>query len=179
MKLVFNIIIAFIGLVVLLPVFMISTILILMIDRMPPFFVQERIGVNRSKFSILKFRTMKSDKITGLGRVLRRTGIDEIPQLINILKGDMSIVGPRPLTESDVLRLGWDLEYYKKRWNVKPGIIGLAQLSPICHKKMSWMFDRSYIENRSFGLDMKILFSSMAVPFVGKDKVKNWIYPKR
>ncbi len=122
---------------------------------------------------------MKNGEITFLGRVLRRTGIDEIPQFINVLKGDMSIVGPRPLTKSDIIRLGWDSDYHMQRWNLKPGIVGLAQLSPVCHKKMSWFYDKTYILKHNFILDLKIIFSCLAIPFVGKRRVKAWIHTSK
>lgn len=119
---------------------------------------------------------MLDGKITFFGKVLRKTGIDEIPQLINIVKGDMSFVGPRPLTKADIDRLQWNDPYYNKRWNLKPGIVGLAQLSPVCHKKMSWYLDKYYINEHTFGLDMKILTSSFLIPFVGKSQMKKWMH---
>lgn len=119
---------------------------------------------------------MKDGEVTFVGRVLRRTGIDELPQLINILKGDMSFIGPRPLTLADIERLEWDSAYYEKRWELRPGIVGLAQLSPICHKKMSWYLDKYYIQEQSMLLDMKILFSSILIPFVGKSQMKKWMH---
>ena len=143
---------------------------------MNPFFIQQRIGKNKRPFTIIKFRTMKNDKVTVFGKILRKTGIDELPQLINILKGEMSFVGPRPLTLEDVIRLGWDNIYYDQRWNMKPGIVGLAQLSPICHKKMSWYLDRHYIHRQNFILDLKIITWAVLIPFVGKDQMKKWLH---
>ncbi len=121
---------------------------------------------------------MKNGEITFIGSILRKTGIDEIPQLFNILKGDMNFIGPRPLTEFDVKRLQWDSDYYKPRWNVKPGLTGLAQLSPICHKKISYFYDQYYAKNKRLKLDMKILFASILIIFVGKESVKKRINKK-
>ena len=80
---------------------------------------------------------MDNNKITALGNFLRRTGIDEIPQLINILIGDMNFIGPRPLTKQDIIRLEWNTNFHDIRWGIKPGITGLSQLSPICNKRVS------------------------------------------
>ena len=130
-------------------------------------------------FRIYKLRTMKNGKITLIGQVLRKTGIDEIPQLINVLKLEMSIVGPRPLTKKDIVRLEWDSEFYNKRWNMRPGIVGLAQLSPMCHKKMSWFYDHYYIAQNNFMMDIKIICASAVIPILGKKKVKKWIHKKK
>src|SRR5262245_31337799 len=92
------------------------------------FFRQPRLGYRRRPFSILKFRTMRDGQVTRVGRVLRATGLDEVPQFVNILAGHMSAVGPRPLTEADVLRLGWDASECDFRWAARPGLTGLAQL---------------------------------------------------
>ena len=176
MKALADISLAFIALLTLLPILILVALLILLFEMKTPFFIQERIGRHKNPFKIIKFRTMKDGKITTLGKLFRKTGIDEIPQLINILKGDMSFVGPRPLTSADIERLGWDIDYYDRRWEFKPGIVGLAQLSPICHKKMSWYLDRHYIEQQNFMLDMKIITFSFLIPFVGKAQMKKWMH---
>src|SRR5439155_845249 len=92
------------------------------------FFRQPRVGYRRRPFSILKFRSMRDGRPTRIGRVLRANGLDEVPQFINILRGEMSGVGPRPLTAEDVDRLGWTSADVDFRWQVKPGLTGLAQL---------------------------------------------------
>jgi lipopolysaccharide/colanic/teichoic acid biosynthesis glycosyltransferase len=171
-----DILLAFIFLVALSPILLLIVLIILLVEFKTPFFIQERIGQHKKEFRIIKFRTMLDGKITFLGKILRKTGIDELPQMINILKGDMSFVGPRPLTKADIERLDWDKEYYKERWELKPGIVGLAQLSPICHKKMSWYLDKYYIKEHSFALDMKILTSSFLIPIVGKAQMKKWMH---
>jgi len=127
---------------------------------------QKRLGKNKKLFVIYKFRSMQDGKITVLGKILRKLGIDELPQLINIVLGQMSIVGPRPLTEQDVVRLGWEKEV--KRWSVKPGITGKAQLQGVCDAQLSLQNDLYYIENKCFSLDMKIFLKSLFVPLKGK-----------
>lgn len=122
---------------------------------------------------------MSNGQITAIGKVLRKTGIDELPQLVNILFNQMSFVGPRPLTESDIRRLEWNDSFHEKRWSVKPGIVGLAQLAPVCHKKMSWFYDQLYLKNQSFWLDIKIIIGAALIPLVGKQTVKNWIHGKK
>ena len=178
-KLILDIMGAFIALMVLSPFLIIVILSIWVVERKPAFFIQVRIGKNKEEFRIYKFRTMWEDKITGIGRILRKTGIDELPQLVNIVKGDMSFVGPRPLTFSDIKRLEWDTAYYNKRWGVGPGIVGLAQLAPVCHKKMSWFYDQLYLEKQSIALDIRIMIAAAVIPLVGKQTVKNWIHGKR
>ena len=97
-------------------------------DGGPVFFRQLRAGLDRREFEVLKFRTMRDGAVTRAGRWLRLSGLDELPQFLNVLYGQMSIVGPRPLTVSDIERLGWTEGEVLRRWNVKPGITGLAQI---------------------------------------------------
>ncbi|MCH2235287.1 MAG: sugar transferase [Crocinitomicaceae bacterium] len=163
----------------LFPFLFFVSILILVFDQQNPIFIQERLGLMKRQFRIYKLRTMKRDKITKLGAVLRKTGIDELPQILNIVKGDMSFVGPRPLTVADVERLGWTAEYYTKRWNKRPGIVGLAQLSPICDRKVSWFLDKRYVEQAKFGLDIKIIVSSALILFMGKTKIQKRFYGRK
>lgn len=169
---------AAIALLALLPLLILVAIVVFVADQQSPFFVQERVGKKKVLFRIIKFRTMRNNKVTPLGRLLRKTGIDELPQLLNIISGKMSFVGPRPLTKEDVQRLCWDDDYYSQRWSMKPGIVGLAQLSPVCHKKMSWYLDRYYIQEQNFFLDLKIITWSILIPVVGKDKMKKWLHNK-
>jgi lipopolysaccharide/colanic/teichoic acid biosynthesis glycosyltransferase len=170
---------ALIALLVLSPIFIIISLIIWLFEQKPAFFLQNRVGTNKNEFTIYKFRTMADGKITFIGNVLRKTGIDELPQLLNILKGDMAFVGPRPLTMQDIVRLEWNTPYYNERWSISPGIVGLAQLAPACNKKMSWFYDKLYLEKKSFGLDVKIILAASLIPFVGKSYVKKWIHGKR
>lgn len=176
MKRILDIIFSFIGLILLLPILLIVALIIILLERKSAFFFQSRLGINKNPFQIYKFRTMHENEITKIGKILRKTGIDELPQLVNVLKGDMSFVGPRPLLDSDIIRLGWEGDFYRKRWNVRPGITGLAQLCAKCHKRYTWIHDRYYVEHTSLCLDMKLLFLSFAIPFLGKSIVKNFIY---
>lgn len=145
-------------------------------DRATPVFIQERIGLNKEPFLVYKIRTMHHDKITGIGRILRKTGIDELPQLFNIMKGEMNFVGPRPLTKADIVRLNWNDKTKEIRWSVRPGITGLAQLVNVCDANVSWDCDMQYIEARSIKTDLKILWKSFLVPFIGKQKAKQIIH---
>jgi lipopolysaccharide/colanic/teichoic acid biosynthesis glycosyltransferase len=95
------------GLAVFSPVLVAFAAAVLLDNGGPLFFQQERLGYGRRRFNVLKFRSMRDGKITRVGRLLRATGLDELPQFINILRGEMSAVGPRPLTADDVARLGW------------------------------------------------------------------------
>ncbi len=179
LKLIFDICFALMVLIILSPILLLVVLLILIVERKSPFFFQKRIGIHKVEFRIYKFRTMLNNEITPLGKVLRKTGIDELPQLVNIIKGQMSFVGPRPLTDADIKRLEWNDSYHENRWSVRPGIVGLAQLTPVCHKKMSWFYDQLYIKSHTLWLDFKILTAAALIPFVGKQMVKNWIHGKR
>ncbi|XZF13663.1 sugar transferase [Chitinophagaceae bacterium MMS25-I14] len=168
-------------------------ILIKFSSRGPLFFIQERIGLNGKKFSCIKFRTMQINKqsdtyqavsddkrVTKLGLVLRLTHIDELPQLINVLKNDMSIVGPRPhMVYHDVLFTSM-IPAYIQRQKVKPGITGLAQsmgfhgATPDFHSiSFRTRMDLFYVKKLSFLLDMKILFTTFFVSPV-KFVMKRW-----
>jgi len=173
-----NNLLALILLIVFLPIIIIVSLLILIFDHQNPFFRQERLGLNRQLFTIYKFQTFKNGQITTLGRILRKIGVDEIPQLFNIIINDINFIGPRPLTQSDISRLGWSSTFYDKRWSVKPGLTGLAQLSPICHKKMTLFWDNYYAKHQNFGLNLKILIATAFILIFGKQKVINYIHNK-
>ena len=158
------------------PILIIVMALLVLVERASPLFIQERIGHSKKVFKVYKLRSMLHGEVTSIGRLIRKTGIDELPQLVNILKGDMSFVGPRPLTAYDIERLGWDIPFYAKRWSVRPGLVGLAQLTPVCHKKMSWFYDQLYLKKSSLFLDLKIIIAASIIPIVGKHQVKKWIH---
>jgi lipopolysaccharide/colanic/teichoic acid biosynthesis glycosyltransferase len=163
---------ALIGLILLSPILVIVTLLLAFANKGKPFFFQRRPGKNERLFSIIKFKTMtdKKDKkgnilpdaerLTAVGSFVRKTSLDEIPQLLNVLKGDMSLVGPRPLLP-EYLPL-YTLEQ-KRRHEVKPGITGLAQVNG--RNTLSWSDkfkrDVEYVEQQSFVLDCKILFLTL------------------
>ncbi len=161
-------VLAIIGLLVCFPIMLLIALCIYIESRDDVLFNQKRIGLHKKTFIIHKFRTMSEGQITAVGRVIRKIGLDELPQLFNILKGDMSFVGPRPLTAFDVTRLGWDSDDYSVRWSVKPGITGLAQLSKVCSADNSIKNDLYYIKQKSVYLDIKIFVKSLLVPFFGK-----------
>ncbi len=119
------------GLVVASPLLAAAALLVRLVDGGPVLFRQERLGRHRIPFTVLKLRTMARGRVTGLGSVLRELGIDELPQLVNVLRGQMSLVGPRPLTAADVTRLGWEGPRFDPRWVVRPGLTGAAQDRPL------------------------------------------------
>lgn len=124
----FDLIGAAAGLAAFAPLMAGIALLVLVEDGRPVVFRQERVGYRRRPFRILKFRTMRDDRVTRVGRLLRATGLDELPQFVNILRGDMSAVGPRPLTQDDIGRLGWTGADFDFRWACRPGLTGLSQL---------------------------------------------------
>ena len=145
---------------------------VLIDDGRPVFFRQRRLGYRRRPFSILKFRSMRDDRATRVGRVLRATGLDEIPQFINILRGEMSAVGPRPLTEADVQRLGWTGPDFDFRWKVRPGLTGLAQLVHAQSADDSLALDRVYAARWNPLLDCRLIAMSFAVNVAGKSRIR-------
>ncbi len=161
-----------IGFIVLLPIFIIITIYLIFSNNGKPFFFQKRPGKNERIFSIIKFKSMNDKKdnkgnllpyekrITKVGAFIRKYSLDEIPQLINVIKGDMSLVGPRPLL---IEYLALYNEEQKKRHLVKPGITGWAQVNG--RNSISWeekfKLDIWYVNNLTFLLDMKILLLTL------------------
>lgn len=160
------------------PIFLLLSIFILIDSKGGVFFLQDRIGLNRKKFRIIKFRTMvknaestgtgiftnkNDDRITNFGNFLRKYSLDELPQIFNVFKGEMSIVGPRPPVLFHPYKIDQYPEEYIKRFNFKPGITGLAQISG--RTNITWeerfVFDLIYINNYSILLDVKILFTTV------------------
>ncbi|MBZ4663243.1 MAG: sugar transferase [Caloramator sp.] len=165
-----------IGLIVLSPIFLILMIAIKLDSKGPVFFKQKRVGINKTHFEILKFRTMRIDTpkdtpthllenpekwITRVGKFLRKTSLDELPQIINILKGDMSIIGPRPALWNQ-----YDLIAERDKYganDVFPGLTGWAQINgrdelPI---QIKAKFDGEYVQKMSFLFDTKIFFKTI------------------
>lgn len=170
---------ALLGLLILAPVLLLIAAVILCASGRPILFCQQRMGRHYQPFTIIKFRTMSADRVTGAGRVLRQTGLDELPQLWNILRGDMSWIGPRPLTEADIHRLGWDTPYYRGRWRVKPGITGLAQLYGGIGRKVTLLCDQTYIRRLAAVADFRILAASVLICLLGKRRVRKHLYQQR
>ena len=177
-------ILSFIGLVILSPIFLIVAIAIKLESQGPVFFRQERLGKNGNTFKILKFRSMvenaefigdglsirneEDNRITRIGRLLRKTSIDEFPQLLNVLKGDMSLVGPRPtVTYHPYDGYNSYPNEFKKRFATRPGITGMAQVR--LRNTGSWqdrfVHDLEYVNNISFLLDLKIMFYTVLKVF--------------
>ncbi len=161
---------ALILLILTIPVSFLTGLMIIITTGSPVFFLQERIGRNKLPFTIYKFKSMRNGRITFIGKVIRKTGLDEIPQLINILKGEMSFVGPRPLTQTDIDRLKWTTQEHNFRWSVNPGITGAAQLSNICNADNSLSLDKKYVSEKSSQNDLKLFVRSILIPIVGKSK---------
>jgi lipopolysaccharide/colanic/teichoic acid biosynthesis glycosyltransferase len=160
------------GLLFFSPVMGIVALAILLEDGRPLFFRQVRLGKERRPFTILKFRSMRNGRVTQVGRVLRATGLDELPQFVNILRGDTSAVGPRPLAEADVVRLGWGTPRYDFRWRVRPGLTGLAQTAGPGGSRRSLLLDRLYIARRSMWLDVRLIALSFAINALGKRRAR-------
>lgn len=188
LKRIIDIIVSLLLLLVNIPTMVISTLAIKLDSKGPVFFKQERSGLNGKTFRMVKFRSMYQDaekhtgpvwsqkndpRITKVGRILRALRIDELPQMYNVLKGEMSLVGPRPERPFFVEKLSQEIPYYKRRLKVRPGITGWAQVK---HKydesiedvKIKLRYDLFYIENMSIRMDMKILFRTIFVVIFGK-----------
>lgn len=184
MKSIFDYALALVILILLSPICLLIAILIWLTMGTPIFFRQTRPGIHGQPFTVMKFRTMSLavdknnqllpdfQRMTLLGNVLRKTSLDELPQLLNILKGEMSFVGPRPLL-MEYLPL-YNAEQLK-RHDVKPGITGWAQVNG--RNAISWdekfKLDVWYVENRSFLLDLKIMWLTLAKVLKGSDINQN------
>jgi len=183
-KRLFDIVFSLCGLIIFFPFGVIVAILIKLTSPGPVFFLQNRPGLHGKIFKIYKFRTMKpgsekmvkgqevmldDERITPIGRFLRRTKIDEVPQLLNVLKGEMSIVGPRP---ERIDSLADYTEEIAKRLNMRPGLTGLAQVSGNIYIPLEerYKFDVYYVENFSLWLDLKIIIRTIGVVIFGEDK---------
>lgn len=172
LKRLIDFLIALFGLIILSPLFLLITVGLFFANQGKPFFFQLRPGKDERNFKIIKFKTMNDKKdefgnlladakrLTKIGRFVRKTSLDEIPQLINMLKGDMSLIGPRPL----LLRyLPFYTEKERLRHTVRPGVTGLAQVNG--RNTVSWnerlAFDVVYVENLSFKLDLEIFYKTI------------------
>lgn len=185
LKRVFDIALSSIGLIISFPLWLTIPLLIWLEDRGPIFYTHPRVGKDGSIFNIFKFRTMIVDaekgtgavlakdgdlRITKTGKILRATAMDELPQLINILKGDMSFVGPRPERPEFIKRFLKEIPNYKLRYKVVPGLTGIAQIygryDTEARKKIR--YDLLYIRRYSFMLDIKLILISFWITFRGR-----------
>ncbi|PQV49582.1 lipopolysaccharide/colanic/teichoic acid biosynthesis glycosyltransferase [Jejuia pallidilutea] len=173
---------ALVLLILLFPVFVVVTVVLFIANQGAPFFVQKRPGKNEKIFSIIKFKTMNdkkdtdgnllsdTERLTPLGAFIRKTSLDEIPQLINVLKGEMSFIGPRPLL---IEYLPYYSDKEKKRHSIRPGITGLAQVSG--RNLLNWddrlAKDIEYVEHVSFKTDFKIFIKTINSVITSKDIV--------
>ena len=173
----FDFIFALIGILLLSPILIVATIALFIANQGKPFFLQPRPGKNGTTFTIIKFKTMNdkkdaagnllsdAERLTKIGALVRKTSLDEIPQLINVLKGDMSLIGPRPLL---IEYLPLYSEVQRRRHEVRPGITGWAQING--RNAIRWQqkfeYDVWYVNHISLCLDIKILFLTVKKVFV-------------
>ncbi len=187
-KRVFDIVCASILCVLSLPLMLIAALFIKLESKGPVLYRQERVGLNGQKFSIAKFRSMRTDaekdgtprwaaanddRVTRVGHVIRKVRIDELPQLFNVLRGDMSLVGPRPERPFFVDQLTQEIPFYALRHSVKPGVTGWAQVrypygATIEDSQEKLQYDLYYVKNHSLFLDLVVLFETVGVVLTGK-----------
>ncbi|MEE1963189.1 sugar transferase [Allomuricauda taeanensis] len=183
-KRILDFVLSVIGFTLLFPIFILIWFILLFVNNGKPFFLQPRPGKNERVFHIIKFKTMTDKKdehgellpnnlrVTKFGTFLRKSSLDEIPQLINVITGDMSLIGPRPLR---VNYLDYYTEEEKKRHLVRPGITGLAQVSG--RNALNWdnrlELDVDYVENLSLKTDIKILFLTFKKLFNSSNVITN------
>lgn len=182
-----DILISLVVLVPFLPVWVLIAVLIKLTSEGPVFFLQDRPGKDKKIFKVFKFRTMRpgsekmvkgvevmgdDDRVTAIGRFLRRSKLDEIPQCLNVLLGDMSLIGPRP---ERVASLADYDEEISKRLRMLPGMTGLAQVSGNIYLDLSdrYRYDVYYVEHYSLWLDVKILLRTVGVVLFGEDRYVN------
>ena len=178
---------ALVAIILFSPIMLISAILVKTTSKGPLIFRQERVGLHNKPFYMYKFRSMavqeikdekaawttKNDpRVTGIGKIMRKTSIDELPQLFNVLKGDMSLVGPRPERPQFVEKFREEIPRYMVKHQVRPGMTGWAQINGYrgdTSIKRRIEFDLYYIENWTVGLDIKILILTIFKGFINKN----------
>jgi lipopolysaccharide/colanic/teichoic acid biosynthesis glycosyltransferase len=185
LKRIFDFALAAVGLMFFSPLILIIAAAILLEEWGPVFYVQPRVGKGGRIFNFYKFRTMLRDadrmpvpenpddddpRVTRVGNILRITAMNELPQLINMLKGDMSFVGPRPEIPELAERWSREIPNYDLRHRVRPGLTGLAQLraSRNAHDRIKLKYDLFYIEKRTFCMDIAFLFRSLGRTILGR-----------
>ncbi|WP_395701296.1 TIGR03013 family XrtA/PEP-CTERM system glycosyltransferase [Aquabacterium sp.] len=187
-KRMFDILCSLVLIAVSAPVMVLTAIAIKLESRGPVFYRQERVGANSRVFKVTKFRSMRTDaekdgkpvwasaqdsRVTRIGNIIRKTRIDELPQLFNVLKGEMSLVGPRPERPYFVEQLTQEIPYYAVRHSIKPGVTGWAQVkyqygSTVEDSAEKLQYDLYYVKNHSLFLDFVILFETVGVVLTGK-----------
>jgi sugar transferase (PEP-CTERM system associated) len=186
-KTVMDFMLSFLGLIISLPIMALVALAIKLDSRGPVFYQQERVGKNGKTFMLLKFRSMREDaeretgpvwaqerdlRVTRIGRIIRTLRLDEIPQMINVLRGEMSFVGPRPERPHFVGELKNEIPFYEKRHAAKPGITGWAQIkypygASTNDALEKLKYDLYYIKNMSLFLDLLILFRTVKIALFG------------
>ncbi len=187
-KRVFDILCSLVLILFFAPLMLVAALAIMLESRGPIFYRQERVGANGRSFHVIKFRSMRTDaeqdgkprwavardhRITRVGNIIRRVRIDELPQLFNVLAGDMSLVGPRPERPFFVQQLTDEIPYYAVRHSIKPGVTGWAQVryqygSTVEDSQEKLQYDLYYVKNHSLFLDFVILFETIGVVLTGK-----------
>lgn len=189
MKRITDILLTILGIILLLPLILITAIMVMLTSRGPIFFLQERTGYKEKPFMIWKFRSMhiraeqtgpqlssnEDSRATGWGKIMRRWRLDELPQLLNVLKGDMSIVGPRPERKYYIDQIVKTHPEYLRLLKVKPGITSMGMVKfgyaeNVAEMIQRMKYDLDYVDNASLLLDMKIMLQSIQVVFAGKGK---------
>ncbi len=189
LKRLMDIVLSFLAVIVLIPVYLVIGVLVKLSSSGPVFFVQERIGHHGRPFNIIKFRTMYRDaekngpqlssssdkRITPIGRLLRKTRLDELPQFFNVLRGEMSLVGPRPERRFFIEQIMQRAPHYKHLQKVRPGITSWGQVKYGYAENVDQMvqrlkYDLLYIENMSLAVDIKILFYTIIIVMKGSGK---------
>lgn len=180
----FDLFVSLVIVIVFIPIWIIVAVLIKITSPGPVFFLQDRPGYHKKIFKVYKFRTMKlgsekmvkgqevmkdDDRVTSVGKFLRRSKMDELPQILNVLKGEMSLIGPRP---ERVASLEDYNDEISKRLNMLPGMTGLAQVSGNIYLSLAdrYKLDVYYVEHFSLWLDIKILFRTVGVVLFGEEK---------
>jgi sugar transferase (PEP-CTERM system associated) len=187
-KRLFDIVCALVLIVLSLPVMLVTAALIKLESKGGIFYFQERTGFNGKPFNVVKFRSMRTDaekdgkpqwaqaqdsRVTRVGNIIRKIRVDELPQLFVVLKGDMSLVGPRPERPFFVEQLTSQIPYYAVRQSVKPGLTGWAQVryhygATLEDSAEKLQYDLYYVKNHSLFLDLVILFETVSVVLLGK-----------
>jgi lipopolysaccharide/colanic/teichoic acid biosynthesis glycosyltransferase len=184
-----DVLLSFLAIIALLPIFIISILLVRLSSRGPIFYRQERVGIHAKPFKIIKFRSMVVDaekngpqlssdddpRITKWGKIMRQYRVDELPQFWNVLKGDMSIVGPRPERAYYAEKIITQAPYYKHIHKVKPGItswgmVRFGYASTVEEMVHRLQYDIIYIENMSIFNDIKVLIYTFKIVFQGRGK---------
>ncbi|MBT2757275.1 sugar transferase [Mesobacillus foraminis] len=179
-----DLVLATVGMILALPLILFFAVLVMLETPGSPFYIQERVGKNGKHFNIIKLRSMRADaekdgakwaevndsRVTKVGAFIRKTRIDELPQLLSVLKGDMSLIGPRPERPMFTAQFNKEIKGFEHRLLVKPGLTGLAQVSGgyDISPQEKLHYDLEYIKNLNFALELKILIKTFKVVLTGE-----------